>query len=222
MFTEQSRCIRKFGLLLVVLISLSIFLAGCVDVSEFFTAGCVDINVVMKIEDNENRGDYMLTISTDSEEVFEGIKSSFAEDSDDEEEEQDQVQTSINEKEGVYSVMIQDELSDEDFHIETESSRVVYTFEDIVFDLGEVIVEEKRDEIIASCEGYYYSFSVDLPNKIQGAWWINLENEKIEEVAVDNINDQTFSFEIPMATVMSKTKTEDWANRSGVIIQTEK
>ncbi|MEF8726474.1 MAG: hypothetical protein V5A83_06010, partial [Candidatus Bipolaricaulota bacterium] len=213
MFTEQSSCIRKFGLLLVVLVSLSLFLTGCVDVSKLFTAGCIDMNLVMKIEGNEDRGDFMLTISTDSEEAFEVIKSSFVEDSDDEEEEeQDQVQTSINEEEGVYSVMIQDELSDEDFHIETESSRVVYTLEDIVFDLGEVIAEEKRDEIVASCEGYCYSFSINIPNRIKKAWWIDLENEKIEEVESDNLNGRKFRFEIPMATVMNKTNSEEWAN----------
>lgn len=211
MFTEKARFISKFGLLLVVLVSLS-----------FFLTGCVDMDVVMEIEDNDDSGDFMLTISTDSEEAFDVITSSFPEDSEDDEEEQDQPKTVVNEEEGVYSVVIQDELSEEGFNIETEGSRVVYTIEDIVFDLGEIIAEEKRDEIIASCEGYYYSFRIDLPNRIQQAWWINLENEKIEEVGSDNLNGKSFSFEIPMATVMSETKPEEWANKSGVMIQTEK
>lgn len=222
MFAKKISSIRRFGLLLVVLVSLSLFLTGCVDIEKLFTAGCVDMDVDMKIEDNEDSGEFMLTISTDSEEVFEVITSSFPEDSEDGEEEQDQPQTVINEEEGLYSVIIQDELSEEDFTIETEGSRVVYTIEDIVFDLGEIIAEEKRDEIIASCEGYYYNFSIDLPNRIQKAWWINSENEKIEEVGSDDLNGKSFSFEIPMATVMSETKPEEWANRSGVVIQTEK
>ena len=222
MFAKKISSIRRFGLLLVVLVSLSLFLTGCVDIEKLFTAGCVDMDVVMKIEDNEDSGEFMLTISTDSEEVFEVITSSFPEDCEDDEEEQDQPQTVINEEEGIYSVIIQDELSEEDFNIETEGSRVVYTIEDIVFDLGEIIAEEKRDEIIASCEGYYYSFSIDLPNRIQKAWWINLENEKIEELGTDNLNGKSFRFEIPMATVMSETKPEEWTNRSGVVIQTEK
>ncbi len=222
MFARESRSIRKFGLLLVVLVFLSLFLTGCVDIEKLFTAGCVDMDVVMKIEDSEGGGESLITISTDSEEAFEVLKASFLEDSEDDDEEQDQPETVIDEEEGVYSVIIQDELSEESFDIETEGSRAVYTLEDVVLDLGEMIAEEKREEIIASCEGYYYSFRVDLPNRIQKAWWINQKNKKIEEVTVDAINDQSFSLKIPMTTVMSRTKTDEWANKSGVMIRTKK
>ena len=67
MFAKKISSIRRFGLLLVVLVSLSLFLTGCVDIEKLFTAGCVDMDVVMKIEDNEDSGEFMLTINTDSE-----------------------------------------------------------------------------------------------------------------------------------------------------------
>jgi len=76
-------------------------------------------------------------------------------------------------------VTIQDELSEESFNTETDGSRVVCTVKEIVFVLGELLAEEKRGEITASCEGYYYSFRVVFPNRIQQAWWTNLENEKM-------------------------------------------
>ena len=221
MFTRKIISIPKFGLLLVVLVALSLFLSGCVDIEKIFTSGCVGVDVVMTIEGSNDEGDVLLTISTDSEESFEVLKASFLEDSEDEEE-QEHVQTNINEEEGKYSLTIRDELSEGNFQIEIEGSRVVYTLEDIVLDLGAGIAEEKRDEVIASCDGYYFSFRVDLPNEVKKAWWIDSENKKIEEVAVDHINYRSFSFKIPMDTVVSQTKTEEWADRSGVMIQTEK
>ena len=222
MFTKKISSIFKFGVLLVVLVSLSLFLTGCVDVEKLFTAGCVDMDVVMKISDSNDGGDVLLNLTTDSEESFEVLKESFIEDSEDTEEEQDEVQTSIDEEEGTYSIIIRDELSEGGFKIETEGSRVVYTLEDIVLDLGGIIAEEKIDEIVASCEGYYFSFRVDLPYSIQKAWWIDSENQKIEEANVDHIDDQSFRFKIPMATVLGQTKMEEWADRSGVMIQTGK
>jgi len=220
-FTKKISSILKFGLLLVVLISLSLFLTGCVDVERLFTAGCVDMDVVIKIEDESGSGEVLLTLTTDSEESFEVLKDSFIEDSEYAEEEQDQVQTSIDE-EGRYSLVVRDELSEGGFQVEVEGSRVVYTLEDIVLDLGGIIADEKIDEIVASCEGYYFSLRVDLPYSIQRAWWIDSENQKIGEVAVDHINDQSFSFNIPMATVLGQAQSEEWADRSGVVIRTEK
>ena len=221
MFTKKISSILKFGLLLVVLISLSLFLTGCVDVERLFTAGCVDMDVVIKIEDESGSGEVLLTLTTDSEESFEVLKDSFIEDSEDAEEEQDQVQTSIDE-EGRYSLVVRDELSEGGFQVEVEGSHVVYTLEDIVLDLGGIIADEKIDEIVASCEGYCFSLRVNLPYSIQRAWWIDSENQKIGEVAVDHINDQSFRFKIPMATVLGQTQSEEWADRSGVVIRTEK
>lgn len=206
----------KLMLLVFLVISLCLFLTGCFDAS-----------LVMKIKNEEGEGNAIFTVTTPSEEAFELIKSSAYKEDIIGPDQPDSIQSTIREERGVYSLEVKKNdfqlIQNTDVEVNREGNRITYTLEDIIYRESDDTSQEEEDMDVSSWfEGFSYTFTSHLPNEIQKAWWVDSEHYKLEEVESNYIEENTLSFEIPMDKLMSEKNKGKWADRWGVLIQTEK
>lgn len=204
----------KCALLSLLILSLCLFLTGCFDAS-----------MVVEIKNTKGEGSAKMTITTPSEEAFKMIKSSAYQEDVIGPDQPDSIESTIREEGGVYSIEVKRDdfkLGNTDLEVNREGDQITYILEDIIYQPSEDTSQEEDMDYSSWFEGYSYKFTVYLPNEIKKAWWIDSDQQKLEEVEQNYIDGNVLSFETPMDKLMSENKKGKWTDRWGIIIQTEK
>jgi len=191
----------------------------------FALTGCFDLSMVMTIENNEGDGHAKITITTPSEQAFELIKNQLYKEDLIGPDQPESVQSEVKEESGIYTVEIKRDsfqLGDTVVEIDVNHDRVKYTLIEIIFPADETSSQEENAEMdLASYfEGYSYKFTANMPSKIQKAWWIDSDHEKLSVISTDNYKNNSLSFEAPMDRLMSSNDKGKWGNRFGIVVQT--
>src|SRR6056297_2645915 len=172
MGVQGGEIMRKGKSVLVVVILFSL----C-----FFLTGCFDMSMVIDIKDPEEQVSAKVTLTTPSEEAFDLIKSEAYKEDLIGPDKPDAVQSKTREGEGVYSLEVKKDgqLGNTNIEVNILDDQVTYTLENIIWE-GENSSENEEDMDYSSWfEGYSYEFIVSLPDKVQTAWWTDLDHNKI-------------------------------------------
>lgn len=163
-----------------------------------------------------------VTITTNSERTFEMIKSRIS-GGDKFDSGKVTEKTSINESEDVFSLTWSgslDGLDGTELRITENQGSVTYVIPEISSESEPVGEEERNMDEVSWFEGYSYNFTINLPGRIEKAWWLNALEEKISEVEPTHIQGKRLSIQAPMDKVLCPVKGNRWANREGLMIQT--